>query len=575
MPTPARWLLPESDGRAADLASDLGIQPPAARILWNRGFRDPDAARRFLRPSIEDMHDPFLLAGMESAVERLRHAIAAREKILLYGDYDVDGTTSVVILKTAVERAGGIAGFHVPHRLNDGYGMRPEIIEQAAATGVSLVISVDTGIRAAEVVRHASALGIDCIITDHHLPESELPPALAVLNPNRPDCTYPEKNLCGAGVTFKLIQALFRSLDWPADRAARLCDSLMKLVAIATVADVVPLLGENRVIVKHGLAGLRSMRNPGLRALFAVSGFKDGQIPSAGQIAFRIGPRLNAAGRMADAGDAIELLLTADEQRARYLAEQLHARNAERRDEQDRMVEAILRQCESEPAGNQAALVFFGAEWHRGVVGIVASRLVEHFHRPVFVLGEKDGKAQGSGRTIEGFHLLAALESMPDLFERFGGHRQAAGVTLDRDRVGEFRARLAAYAAQRLGPEDFRPRIAVDAEVDFSELNNDAVAEILALAPFGCANPTPRLLVRRAEIDGEPAIWKEKHLRLLLRQNGRSIPVKGWGMADRAGELWERPRIDAILSLEQDSYSRDGWSAVLHDLRAAAASVAV
>src|SRR5438270_6497611 len=262
---PARWLLPRFEpGEVERLARDLGIGNPAASVLCSRGLRDADSARRFLHPSLDDLHDPRALRGMDCALERLTRAIRDKEKILIYGDYDVDGTTSVVILKRAIEIAGGVADFHVPDRLKDGYGMRPEVVETAAGRGVSLIISVDTGIRAGEVVRRASELSIDVIVTDHHLPESELPPALAVLNPNRPDCDYPEKNLCGVGVAFKLVQALLGRMDWPAGKLRRVLESFLKLVAIGTVADVVPLTGENRIIVKHGLNGLRDVRNPGL-----------------------------------------------------------------------------------------------------------------------------------------------------------------------------------------------------------------------------------------------------------------------------------------------------------------------
>src|SRR5579863_8380319 len=326
----ARWLFPSLDRtEVEELARELGIGVPAASVLCGRGVHDAASARRFLRPSLDDLHDPLALRSMDCALERLTRAVRDREQILIYGDYDVDGTTSVVILKRAIELAGGLADFHVPDRLRDGYGMRPEVVETAASRGVSLIISVDTGIRAAEVVRRASELSIDVIITDHHLPEAELPPALAVLNPNRPDCDYPEKNLCGVGVALKLVQALLAGLDWPKDKLRRVLESFLKLVAIGTVADVVPLTGENRIIVKHGLSGLRDVRNPGLRALLEVAGFTGGSAPSATQVAFRIAPRMNAAGRMATANDVIEMLLTADVKRARDLAAQLHTLNAE------------------------------------------------------------------------------------------------------------------------------------------------------------------------------------------------------------------------------------------------------
>ncbi len=568
----ARWLLPDPDPSQAEaLSSALGIGMPAARVLVRRGLADPAAARRFLDPALDDLHDPLLLDDMPAAADRLWRAIRAGEKILIYGDYDVDGTTSVVILTKAIEYAGGKAGFHVPHRLKEGYGMRPEVVEEAAAEGVSLIISVDTGIRAAEVVRRANELAIDVIVTDHHLPEAELPPALAVLNPNHPDCRYPEKDLCGAAVAFKLAQALLAGAGLPTGKAQRICESLLKLVAIATVADVVPLTGENRVIVKHGLAGLRTVRNPGLRALLDVAGLAAGRAPTAHEIAFRIAPRLNAAGRMDTAQAVIELFLTADDERARQLARQLHEQNVERQ-----QVEAAIREiCEHAAVDDSAAaLVYFGEDWHRGVLGIVANRLVERFDRPVFVLGRnpEDGLAQGSGRSIPAFHLLDALETMPDLFVRFGGHRHAAGVTLEVARVGEFRERLNACAAASLRPEDLMPRVEVDAVIDLRDLNERTVNGLFALAPFGHGNPSPLLAARSVEVAGPPAVWNGKHLKVVVRQNGRTLALKAWNFAARLPELAPGARLDIAFTLEEDAFAAargdPGWAAVLREVRA-------
>jgi single-stranded-DNA-specific exonuclease len=570
----AHWLMPDVDAAAvAELATALRLHPIAAGVLLNRGLSDPDAARRFLTPSLEHLHDPLLLTGMREAVERLRSAIQAKEKILIYGDYDVDGTVSVVILRKAIELAGGQASHHVPHRLKDGYGMRSEVIERAAAIGVRLIISVDTGIRALEVVRGARELGMDVIITDHHLPEAELPPALAVLNPNRRDCTYPDKNLCGAGVAFKLVHALLATLGWPEEKLDRMLKSFLKLVAIATVADVVPLVGENRVIVKFGLDGLQRAKNPGLRSLLEVSGMWDGRSPSARQVAFQIAPRINAAGRMDDADNVIQLFLTDDLERARSLAASLHSLNKERQETEADIVRLVLEECSKLPVTeDQCALVFAGNGWHRGVVGIVASRLVERFCRPVFVLSSEHGETQGSGRSIARFHLLDALESMPDLFTRFGGHRQAAGVSMSSERVAEFRERLNAYAAERLTPADFRPQMAIDALVDLKELTSGpAVEQILAMAPFGFGNPPPVLAITGAEIAAAPLPLKEKHLKIHLRQNGRNLLATAWNFAARAGELAAGARVDAAFTLEKDSYSESrgwgGWTATLKDVR--------
>jgi single-stranded-DNA-specific exonuclease len=461
--------------------------------------------------------------------------------------------------------------YHVPHRLKDGYGMRSEVIEAASAQGVKLIVSVDTGIRAAEVVGRANQLGIDVIVTDHHLPESELPPALAVLNPNRPDCAYPEKDLCGAGVAFKLIQALLPFLGWPPDKVRRVCESFLKMVAIATVADVVPLMGENRVIVSQGLRGLGAVRNPGLRALLDVAGFTGESTPNARQVAFQIAPRMNAAGRMDTARAVVELFLTNDAARARDLAKQLHDQNTERQ-----QVEAEIREiCEQiVVAEHECALVYYAEDWHRGVLGIVASRLVERLHRPVFVLSrnEEDGMASGSGRSIPAFHLLDALESMSDLFARFGGHKHAAGVTMEASRVPEFRERFNAYAAAKLAPEDFLRRVEIDAVLELREIDDQAIDELFSLAPFGHGNPAPLFATLGAEV-ANATVWKDKHLKLTVRQNGRVLSLKAWNFAARLAELQPGVRVDIAYQIEEDAWSAargyPGWCATLRDCRPA------
>jgi len=571
-PGRSRWILPSEIVAPAVLARELGIATAAAKVLAHRGLSDPVAARRFLNPSFDELLDPYAMRDMAAAVERIRRAIAAKEKILIYGDYDVDGTTSVVLLTKGIELAGGAAEYHVPHRLKDGYGMRPEVVETMAAEGVKLIVSVDTGIRAAEVVKRAAELGIDVIVTDHHLPESELPPALAVLNPNRPDCAYPEKNLCGAGVAFKLVQALLSTLGWPDAKVRRVSESFLKLAAIATVADVVPLTGENRVIVKHGLDGLTDVRNPGLRAILDVAGFTGSAVPGARAVAFQIAPRINAAGRMDTANAVVEMFLTNDAARARELAKHLHDQNAERR-QVELEIKETCEQIAVDPS--DAALVYYDEKWHRGVLGIVAARLVERFHRPVFVLGRNadDGLVQGSGRSIPAFHLLQALESMPELLLRFGGHKHAAGVTMDAANVEEFRRRFNAYAASVLKPEDFLRHVEIDAVIDLREITEDAVNDIFSLAPFGHSNQPPYFAALNVEVAAPPTIMKEKHLRVTVRQNGRTLLLKAWNLAERAPELAPGTHIDIAFQIEEDAYSAargyPPWSATLRDFRPA------
>jgi single-stranded-DNA-specific exonuclease len=541
---------------------------------------DSAQARSFLSPSLDLLHDPMLMRDMDRAVYRLHRAIESKEKILVYGDYDVDGTSSIVILKKAVELLGGDASFHVPHRLTDGYGMRAEVIVAAAEAGVTLIVSVDTGIRANTVVRQANEIGIDTIVTDHHLPEAEMPPAFAILNPNRPDCNYPNKNLCGAGVTLKLVQALLESSGMTASRRAALLDSFLKPVAIATVADVVPLLDENRAIVQRGLSGLRRVRNIGMRALLAVAGFDDGECPSAHQVAFRLAPRINAAGRMATARDVIELFLTEDGDRATQLAEQLDLLNRERQNAENEIVQQILAECEQTPfAEDCAALVFTGTDWHAGVLGIVASRLVERFSRPAFVLTNSSYDGQdcisGSGRSVAAFHLLEGLENMQDLFLKFGGHRQAAGITLPAHRLAEFRERFDTFARTRLRPEDLSPQITIDAEACLPELNDRCVQDVFSLGPFGYGNPSPVFLARRAIVAGMPQPLKDgKHFNVGLRQNGRLLFAKAWDFADRSDLITSGNALDIVFQIEDDPFGRKrgygSWQISIKDVRPAA-----
>jgi single-stranded-DNA-specific exonuclease len=401
-----------------------------------------------------------------------------------------------------------------------------------------------------------------------------LPPAYAVVNPNQPGCRYPEKSLCGAGVALKLAQALFLLLEWPEDRRRRITQSLLKMVAVATVADVVPLIGENRVIVKYGLEGLRSVRNPGLRALLEVSGLAPGESPSAGQVAFRIAPRINAAGRMSNAADVVRLFLTDDEDTARTLARELQELNQERQQAEAEIIRQILDECTRTPVDpHQASLVFSGEGWHRGVVGIVASRLVDRFHRPTVVLSiDRDsGLARGSGRSIRPFHLLEALESMSGLLTKFGGHRQAAGLTLPADRIPEFRSRFERFAALQLSAEDLIPLQELDARLTLDELDDQAAADVLSLAPFGFGNPAALFAIEGVEIAGDPQVFGDKHVRVRLRQNGRTLTAKAWDFADRIDELPAGAQLDAAATIDEDPYlaSRGypGWSLTLRDVR--------
>lgn len=576
MPVAARWIFAEPPGEGlADFARQLGVSAPVAAVLWQRGYRDARDAGEFLRPEFSRLHDPFAFRDMRAAVDRIAAAIRGGERILLYGDYDADGTTSVSILAAALRLLGAAPACHIPHRLRDGYGIHADVIEREAALGTRLIISVDTGIRAADEAALARRLGIDLIVTDHHVPGDDLPPAHAVLNPNRRDSTYPERSLCGVGVTFKLIQGLLAESGWTRSKQDRLLLSLLKLVAIGTVADVVPLTGENRTLVRLGLEGLRGPASAGLAALMEVAGLKPGEVPTAGQVGFRLAPRINAAGRMADAGDVVEMFLTRDAGRAREIAEALNTLNAERQATEREIEERILEECARRPPGDSdMTLVFSGMEWHRGVVGIVAGRLVERFSRPVFVLGGDgdSGLAQGSGRGIRAFSLVEALESMPELFERFGGHHMAAGVTLAASRVDEFRTRLNAYASARLTVDDLKPTLAVDTAVEAAEIGETFAREVEALGPFGLGNPTPVFALLGAEIIAEPAVFAERHLRLRARSDGREFRFTGWRFAERREEFATGRVMDLAFSADLDPRSAErgypGWMLTLKDARA-------
>jgi single-stranded-DNA-specific exonuclease len=573
-----RWKYRPYDQAVVDrLQAEHGLPPLVATLLAQREITTPEDAQHFLHADLSDLHDPLRMLGMQPAVERLRRAIANNERVLIYGDYDVDGTTAVVILRTAIELAGGQAEFHVPHRIQDGYGMRTDVIERASRDGVGLIISVDTGIRESVVVDRARELGIDTIITDHHLPEAGVPRALAVLNPNQPGCPYPDKGLSGVGVAFKLSQALLAGLDWPPDRLRRVLESMLKVVALGTIADMVPLIGENRVFARIGLAGLTRSVNPGLKALLDVSDLSQKRRLSAGDVAFRLAPRLNAAGRMDTAGEVIELFTTRDAEQARRIAQKLNQLNHDRQQTEAAVVREILERLESTPPpAEMPFLVVEGEGWHAGVIGIVASRVVEHFHRPALVLSTnaEEGTATGSGRSIPGFHLLEGLEAVHDVFERFGGHRQAAGCTLAIGRIAELRERLNRYASGVLKAEDFVPIVELDADLDFRYISDQMMGELARLEPHGFGNPRPRFSAKGLRLKTAPELLKEKHLKLRIEQDKVSFRAVGWRMGARADGLALGSEIHAAFSVERDLYW-GGWCLELEDFHLASVAAGI
>jgi single-stranded-DNA-specific exonuclease len=504
--------------------SKLKIAPSGVGVLADllvaRGIEDPEVAARFLSPELGDLHDPLRMSGMKAALDRLEAALERKERVLIYGDYDVDGTTAIVILKTAIELCGGSADFHVPHRIREGYDLRDDVIERAAAEGVRLIISVDTGIRAFSAAETARRTGVDLIVTDHHLPGSGgIPQALVVVNPNQDGCDYPCKYLCGAGVAFKLAQGLMqRRLD--AKDQSRLLMSFMKVVAIATIADAVPLLGENRVFAKLGLQGLRRPVNVGLKALLEVAKLGDGRGLTSTEVAFRIAPRLNAAGRMDIARDVVDLFNEKDMERARKMAARLDQLNAERQEEERRIMDSIERRLEAEPTLREAyCVVLDGEGWHRGVIGITASRVVERHGRPTLIISRTGDEAHGSGRSIPAFHLLQAIESCPELFSRLGGHAHAVGFALPSANIEKLRLHLDIYARARLTTADFEPQLEFDRELSLREVTPELYQALLLLEPFGMGNSEPIFAARGVRLMAPPQTLKDKHVRLRVSQS--------------------------------------------------------
>ena len=555
MAVPPIWnTRPHDHAAATVLANELKLSPITARLLAIRGLTDPDEASRFMNPTLDQLYDPFRLAGLECAADRLLLAITNRERIAVHGDYDVDGITSTVILRRALELLGADVGHFIPERLTDGYGLQPGTIDRLHGDGVKLIVSVDCGIRAPEAARRARELGVDLIITDHHEPDDELPDACAVVNPKRHDCTYPDKNLAGVGVALKLVQALCGR----AGKSAWL-PAFVKIASIGTLADVVPLIGENRIIAKLGLQMLtKGPHKVGLRALLEAAGLSGKTIDSY-HIGFMVAPRINAAGRMSTPDIATRLLLASDEgmaEEAKALAEQLETENTRRRQEDQDILAKAKKIVETDPEiGSRSVLVVAGDGWHRGVIGIVASKLVDAFYRPAIVLSVDGDIAHGSCRSITGFNMLAALESCATLMKRFGGHKAAAGLQLETARIKEFRQAINDHADAILGPDDLRPSLWLDGPLAFHDINERVMSEFAALAPFGPGNPRPKFHTNGVAIVDGPRLLKERHLKMSVKQNGRVLRAIHWNAAEREPNLTaKKDGVEIAYTVEENEY---------------------
>jgi single-stranded-DNA-specific exonuclease len=552
-----RWIVRAPDPhRAATLADSLGVSPIVAGLLIARGCSDDLSAQKFLRPSPEQLHDPFLLLGMHEAVARLLRAIDAGERILVYGDYDVDGTTGTAVLLRALRMLGGTAGFHVPHRFTEGYGIQQKALETAAAEGYTLVVSVDCGITAHEPLHWARANGLDIIVTDHHLPDADegAPPALAILNPNQTGCTYPDKSLAGVGVAFKLVQALFRERG-----REHQVSGFLKMVAIGTVADVAQLVGENRTIVSLGLADLRHSVNPGLRALIEIAGCGGGEDLTSYDLGFRIGPRINAAGRMDAARAVVELFDTKDKAEAQRLARHLDTRNSERQEAQREIFQRAVDEFEgsTEKDSQRHVAVIAGDGWHRGVIGIAASKIAERINRPCVVISLDGELGHGSARSIEAYHLFDGLNQCRDLLEKFGGHSHAAGLTIKRDRVPEFRARLNNHAASCLSDDDLAPSLSIDAEIQPDEVTMELAEQLCALEPYGAGNQRPVFMTRNLRILSETLVMKDEHLKIRVAgESNRPLEAVWWRGLESAGRTPQvNERIELAYAIEPNRWN--------------------
>ena len=566
-----RWVEVGCDEEAVRrLSRELGLEPLAARVLVCRGLHEPVEAERFLDSRLADLPDPFLMKGMERAVERLRRAVQVGERVALYGDYDVDGVTSTALLATFLRAVGAEVVTYVPHRLTEGYGLNTEAVRRLASGGARLLLSLDCGITSVAEVKAAADLGVDAVVVDHHTAPVELPPATAILNPHQPGCGYPFKPLAAVGVTFCLAMALRRRLreagHFGAARPEPNLREALDLVALGTIADVVELTGVNRILVRWGLEELTRTRRPGLRALKRVAGLPEGAAVTAGQVGFRLGPRVNAAGRLDDASRGVRLLLETAEPAAAALAEELDRENRARQDIERGILEQATAMAEERVRSGARGLVLGREGWHPGVIGIVASRLVERFHRPTVLVAISQGVGKGSGRSIEGFHLYDALAQCAPHLARFGGHRHAAGVTLEAGALPGFRSAFEALARERLGDEDLVPRWRIEGRVEPGLISDRAAQAVAKLGPFGAGHPEPLFALRGRPERARTVGAGGSHLRLAFADGVSAI---GFSLGDRL-ELCSG-EVEAAVTLGFDEWNgARRLELKIRDLRAAA-----
>ena len=552
---------------AAQLAADIGIHPALGSLLLERGIRDAAAARRFFHPQLSELHDPFLMNDMQTAVERINKALAGKERILVYGDYDVDGCTAVALVYKFLRQFCSNIDYYIPDRYEEGYGISKKGIDFAAATGVRLIIVLDCGIKAVEEIAYAKSLGVDFIICDHHVPDSELPEAVAILNPKRTDNRYPDTNLSGCGVGFKLMQAFAQSNGIAQGRLVPLLD----LCVVSIASDIVPITGENRILAYHGLRSLNTNPGTGLRAIIEVCGLGDREL-TMNDIIFKIGPRINASGRMQSGGEAVALLVENDFTEAMEQAERINLYNEARKDLDRQMTEEAVELVRDLPGlDDRRAVVIYNEEWHTGIIGIVASRLTEQYYRPAVVLTRSEDLATGSARSVSGFDVYKAVQSCEDLLENFGGHTYAAGLSMKVENVPEFSRRFEAYVAEHIKDEQTQATLDVDAVLDFKDVNFDFYRQLKRFAPFGPGNARPVFCTFRVYDYGTSKVVGrgQEHIKLELVDNKSNNVMNGiaFGQSSQARLIKTKQAFDIVYSIEENTHKRGDVQLQIEDIR--------
>lgn len=536
----------------AKIASSLSLPEPVAKILVKRGLTTTEQAKEFLYPDLSGLYDPLLLKDMNKAVDRIIQALKENQGIMIFGDYDVDGITATSLMFLVLNRLGADVSYYLPNRLIEGFGLSQEGILEAEKRGVRLLISVDCGVTAIKEIEFANEKGIDCIITDHHELSDSLPRAVAIVNPKQKDAPYPGGELSGVGVAFKLAQALYNRLDQNQSELEEHLD----LVALGTAADIVPMTNENRIMTKFGINQIVRTTKPGLKSLIFISGLMGKDI-GTGQVVFVLAPRINAVGRLGDAVKAIKLLTTRDEHLGAKLARELNAENAKRKQIDEATLEESLRLIERQvDLSRDKAIVLASAGWHQGVIGIVASRLVERFHRPAVLIALDGDEGKGSARSIPGFDMYDALKECSEYLSKFGGHKYAAGLSIDPKKVQEFTEKFIATTGERLSQEELIARLIINAELELDDIDDKLVDTLNLFAPFGPQNLRPVFLTRNLEVSGEPYVVGNNHLRIKVKKNNRVLDAIGFGLGDWVKPLsMKRIKIDLAYVIERNTWN--------------------